>query len=87
MLLMIIHALGIDKCVVVVNLWYFCDFCKNGLKMEKFDFDEFEWSDEVVVLSVDSLNFCFELWVLGVGLFGTKFGFLSEKVVLNVFDK
>jgi hypothetical protein len=39
---MIIHALGVDKCVVVVKLWCFCDFCKNGLKIKKFDFDEFE---------------------------------------------
>jgi len=48
---MIIHALGVDKYVVVVELWYFCDFYKNGLKMEKFDFDEFEWIHDEVVLN------------------------------------
>jgi len=43
MLVMIIHELGDDKCVVVVKLLCFGDFCKNGSKLEKFDFDEFEW--------------------------------------------
>jgi len=34
--MMIIHALGVDSCVVVVKLWWFYDFCENGLKMKKF---------------------------------------------------
>jgi hypothetical protein len=42
MLMMIIHALGVDTCVVEVKLLCFYDFCENRLKMEKFDFDEFE---------------------------------------------
>jgi hypothetical protein len=41
-LVMIIHALGVDKCVVVVKLLCFYDFCENGLKVEGFDFNEFE---------------------------------------------
>ena len=45
-MLMIIHALGVDKYVVVVKLLCFYHFCENGLKTEKFDFDEFEWIDE-----------------------------------------
>jgi hypothetical protein len=51
MLMIIIHALGVDKCVVVVKLWCFYDFCEIGLKLEKFDFDEFEWSDEVAKMN------------------------------------
>jgi len=42
MLVMIIHALDVDKCVVVVKLLCFYHFCENGLKIEKFDFDELE---------------------------------------------
>jgi hypothetical protein len=42
MLMMIIHGLRDDKCVVVVELLCFYDFCENELKMEMFDFDEFE---------------------------------------------
>ena len=42
MMVMIIHALGVDKCVVVVKLLCFYHFCENGLKMEMFDFDEFD---------------------------------------------
>ena len=42
MLMMISHALSVDKCVVEAKLLYFFDFCENGLKMEKFDFDELE---------------------------------------------
>jgi len=30
MLVMIIHELGVDKCVVVVKLLCFYDFCENG---------------------------------------------------------
>jgi len=47
-LVMIIHALDVDKYVVVVKLWWFYDFCENWLNMEKFEFDEFKWIDEVV---------------------------------------
>jgi len=49
MLVVIIHALGVDKCVVVVKLWCFYDFRENRLKVEKFDFDEFESINEVVM--------------------------------------
>ena len=42
-LVIIIHALGVDKCVAVVKLWWLYDFCENELKMKKLDFDEFEW--------------------------------------------
>ena len=35
-------CIGIDKSVVVVKLLCFCHFCENGLKVEKFDFNEFE---------------------------------------------
>jgi hypothetical protein len=51
MLMMIIHELGYDKCVVVVKLLCFYDFCENGTKVEKFDFYEFERIDDDVVLN------------------------------------
>jgi len=51
MLVMIINELDDDKCVVLVKLLCFDDFCENGLKVDKFDFDEFEWFNEVIMLS------------------------------------
>jgi len=51
MLVVIIHELGDVKCVVVGKLLCFYDFCENGSTMEKFDFDELERIDNVVVLS------------------------------------
>ena len=42
MLLMLIHALGIDKCIVVVKLLCYNDFCEYELKMENVGFDDFE---------------------------------------------
>jgi len=44
-LVMIIYALGVGNYVVVVKLLCFYHFYENQLK---FDFDEFEWNDEVV---------------------------------------
>jgi len=32
-LVMIIHALGVDSCVVMFKLWWFYDFCQKGLKI------------------------------------------------------
>jgi len=43
--------MGDDKCVVVVKFLCFYDFCENGSRVEKFDFDELERIDDVVVLS------------------------------------
>jgi len=37
------------RCLIKVVV--FGDFCENGSKDEKFDFDEFVWINEVVVLS------------------------------------
>jgi len=39
---MMIHALGVDKYVVVVKLLCLLSFGENGLKMEKLYFDEIE---------------------------------------------
>lgn len=50
-LMMIIHALGVDKCVLGVKLLCFWNFCENRLKLEKFDLDEFEWINGVVVMN------------------------------------
>jgi len=47
---MIIHAFGVDKCVVVVKLRCFYDFSENELRMENVEFYEFEWIDDVVML-------------------------------------
>jgi len=47
-LVTLIYELGDDKCVVVVKLLCFYDFCEYGSTTEKFDFDELEWSNEVV---------------------------------------
>jgi len=47
---MIIHALGVDKCVVVVKLWCFYDLCENGLKLRSLIFVEFEWINRVVMM-------------------------------------
>ena len=43
------------------KLWCFDDFLENGSRMEKFDFDELERIDDVVVLSYDEYNLSFEL--------------------------
>jgi len=51
MLVMIIYVLDVDKCVIVVKLLCFYDFCENGLKMKKFYFDEFEWINGVVMMN------------------------------------
>jgi len=40
MLLMIIHGLGVDKCVVVVK---FLCLCENGQNEVNFNVDEFKW--------------------------------------------
>jgi len=32
-----IYALGVDESIVVIELWWFCNFCENGLIMRKFD--------------------------------------------------
>jgi len=50
MLVLIIHELGDDKCVVVVKLCFY-DICENGLEVEKFDFEEFEWINGVVMMN------------------------------------
>lgn len=69
MLVMISHELGDDKCVVVVKLLCFGDFCGNELKQVKFEFYEFEWIDEVIRLSLSVQNFYFEIKALGVKSF------------------
>jgi len=51
MLLMIIHALVVDKCVVMIKLFCFMSFCKNRSQMEKFDFGELEWIEDVVAMN------------------------------------
>jgi len=43
-----IYALDVDESIVVIELWWFCNFCENGLIMKKFDFDDVEWVKEVV---------------------------------------
>jgi len=43
-----IYALGVDESIVVIELWWFYNFCENGLIMKKFDFDDFEWVKGVV---------------------------------------
>ena len=43
--------MGVVGGIVVLKLLCFHDFYENGLKMEKFDFDEFKWIDDVVELS------------------------------------
>jgi hypothetical protein len=40
MLLMLIHVLGIDICVVVIKLLCLMLFCEDGSQMKKFDFGE-----------------------------------------------
>ena len=32
-----IYALGVDESIVVIELWWFCNFCENGLIIRKFD--------------------------------------------------
>ena len=51
MLLMWIHEFEGDTCVVVIKLLCLMSFCENGSQMEKFDFGEFEWIDNVVVMN------------------------------------
>jgi len=43
-----IYALVVDESIVVIELWWFYNFCENGLIMKKFDFDDVEWVKEVV---------------------------------------
>jgi len=45
--------------LINVLLWCFYDFCENGLKVEKFNFDEFEWFNGVVMMNLIEKNFCF----------------------------
>jgi len=71
MLVVMIYELGDDKCVVVVKL--LC-FCENGLKVEKFEFDEFEWINEVIMMNWIEEN-CFQLMCFGEKSFGGKSGF------------
>jgi len=49
-------------CVLINVLLWFYNFCENGLKLEKFDFDEFEQINGVVVMNKIEENLCF--WLL-----------------------
>jgi len=35
MMLSSIYAFGVDESIVVIELWWFCNFCENGLIMKK----------------------------------------------------
>ena len=42
-----LYALGVDESIVVIELWWICNFYENGLIMKKFDFDDVKWVKEV----------------------------------------
>jgi len=46
-----IHEIGCGKCEVRLSCCVFVRFCENGSKEVNYDFDDFEWINEVVVLS------------------------------------
>jgi len=50
-LVMRIHEFDDDKCEVLLSYCILVIFYENESKVKKFDFNDFEWIDEVVRLS------------------------------------
>jgi len=78
-------CIDVDKCVVV-KLLCFYHFFESGLKLEKFDFDEFEWINGIVMIIRIIRIFIFDqrFWVRN--RLGENRIFIS-KAVLSTFVK